>query len=1137
MTNHVDVLERQLKSNLPCPTNVPGVWALARAKALSFKKHGLKPMLRGHLPDTSVLDPVDRQTRSAKFKTLRRVAISFLVMAIGMTVRTSIAADVPVEFNRDIRPILSDNCFSCHGPDEKGRQAGLRLDLVEGSRSRLESGKTAIVPGKVVDSELVRRIGAGDANEQMPPPESGKHLTAAQIEILSRWIAQGAEYQRHWAFVPPKRPVVNSETTIGERGPIDSFIRDRLKREGLSPSAETDKERLIRRVTLDVTGISPTLTEIDDFLADGSPDAYEKVVDRLLASPRYGERVTLDWLDAARYADTHGFNNDTTRSMWRWRDWTINAFNGGMPFDQFVTEQLAGDLIPSPTLDQQIATGFNRNHVINSEGGIIPEEYRVEYVADRVHTTATIFLGLSMGCSRCHDHKFDPLTQREYYQFFAFFNQLDEQGEDGRAGNAKPMISAPTPDQLERMSTLKQELESMEQSIQRRIAQSRGSIVEWEPKLLAAFELNPVEIKPLVRLTLNETSGTDTNEQCNPPRTAQVVGNAQWVSGKVDGAIRLDGNTHVEAGDLASFERTDKFSYGAWINVENQDAATVVSRMDDAAAFRGFDLLLVGGKLTAHLIHRWPDEALHVVTKAEVPINQWKHVFATYDGSSKAEGLKLYVDGKRQDVEITNNLLTASTITSKPLRIGRRSDGAPFRGSIDEVRIYDRELTAEEVLGLIESDSLRELLRTPIAQRSDEQIDLITKAYLARFDLDYQTQSTRHTEAEQRRGTLEKAYPSAMVMRELPQPRATFLLNRGQYDAHGEEVQPGVPASLPPFPESAPRNRLGLAQWLLLPDHPLTSRVAVNRAWSLFFGNGIVETVEDFGSQGQWPSHLDLLDWLAVEFAGHPATIGNLPKSISPRPRWDVKRLHRMIIGSATYRQSSRVTPGLYERDPSNKLLARGPRFRLQAEMIRDNALAIAGLLSDHTGGPSVSPYQPAGLWEDVAVGADYEGTVYKQDKGEGLYRRSMYTFWKRTCPPPGLNTFDAPEREFCLARRSRTNTPLQALVLLNDPTYLEAARRLAERVIIEGGATADSRLNYAFRLALSRLPTIKEAKVLMQTYESQLARYQQEPATAKSLVAVGESRSDESIGDAELAAWTTLMSLILNLDEAITKG
>ena len=1144
------------------------------------------------------------------------------------------AADQPIEFNRDIRPILSDNCFACHGPDEKTRQAGLRLDVAEHAKAKLASGGIALVPGKLGESELARRIGTTDPSEQMPPMDSGKTLTARQIELLKRWIEQGAEYQPHWSFVAPQRPVippvgrallpVHSSQTEDRTGksahpteraewplnPIDNFVLARLVRESLAPSPPAEKERLIRRATLDLTGVPPTIGDVDEFLADTVPDAYEKVIDRLLASPRYGERMTLDWLDAARYADTHGFNNDTTRYMWRWRDWTINAFNSGMPFDQFVTEQLAGDLLPNPTLDQRIATGFNRNHVINSEGGIIPEEYRVEYVADRVHTTATILMGLSLGCARCHDHKFDPLTQREYYQFFAFFNQLNEQGEAGRVGNAEPTIKAPTPEQLDRQTALARQLASLDDTLKQRITRAIETMPEWEPKLREAASSGGAAPVPLLHWTLNETTGSELSEQRDPTRKGQVVGKAEWTAGKLDGALKFDGNTHVEAGDLANFDRTDKFSFGAWVNVADKEAATVLSRMDDATAFRGYDLLLVGGKLTAHLVYRWPDEALHVVSKIEVPLGKWTHVFATYDGSSKAEGFQLYIDGKRADVEITNNLLTASPKTTKPLRIGRRTDGAPFRGLIDEVRIYDRELSAAEVSAVTESDSLRDLLAIAPDKRTPEQTQAVVKAFLSRpatdvspdkspnssserggvsppvpdssvsskradaqapgglrhpaqnedkWDgdqarADYQRLVKERADTDKQRADLEQAFPSAMVMLEMPSPRKTFVLKRGQYDAPSDEVQPDVPASLPPFPQDAARNRLGLAQWLLAPNHPLTSRVAVNRAWSQFFGAGLVETVEDFGSQGQWPSDLELLDWLAVEFgeesraesrvtrarsagASQTAASGSRHSTLNSRLPWDTKRLHRLIVTSATYRQSSRVTKELQERDPANKLLARGPRFRLQAETIRDNALAVAGLLSDRFGGPSVSPYQPANLWDDVAVGADYEGTVYKQDKGEGLYRRSMYTFWKRTCPPPGLNTFDAPEREVCTSRRSRTNTPLQALVLMNDPTYLEAARKLAERAMLEGGESPTSRLTFAFRLALSRAPSPAEAAVLLKAHQQRLAKYQQDPAAAKALLSHGDSPRNESLDEPDLAAWTAVMSLILNLDETITKG
>lgn len=1069
-----------------------------------------------------------------------RLSFSIGIAVIVAMLNPALAAD-RIEFNRDIRPILSDNCFACHGPDEKTRQGGLRLDIAEQSRLKLASNKAAVVPGNLGDSELIRRILSTDPNETMPPKETGKHLTEAQIERLKKWIDQGAEYQSHWAFMPVSRPKVPrlGHSVLLSRNSIDDFVQERLSHEQVQLSPEADRERLLRRASFDLTGTPPTVDEIDEFLADAAPDAYEKVVDRLLASPRYGERMALDWLDAARYADTHGFNNDTTRYMWRWRDWAIDAFNRGMAFDQFVTEQLAGDLLPEPTVEQRIATGFNRNHVINSEGGIIPEEYRVEYVADRVHTTATILLGVSLSCARCHDHKFDPFTQREYYQFFAFFNNLNEQGEAGRVGNAEPTIKAPTQSQAARQVELAGQLHRLNDTLQQRVVTAVKSVPTWEPQLKEFYSSSASAPVPLLHWPLDEATGSEVPERIDGARKGQIVGKAEWTTGRLGGAIRLDGNTHIEAGDLANFERTDRFSFGGWVNVASNDAATIVSRMDDADAHRGFDLLLVGGKLTAHLVHHWPDNALHVVTKADVPVNEWKHVFATYDGSSRGEGFRLYVDGKLQDVEITNKHLSKTTRTTKPLRIGRRTSGAPCRGLIDDVRIFDRELTADEVAVVAGTDGVRDLLAVAADQRTPDQTTLLAKNYLSRFDAEYQGWTAKRGDCERQLAELDKSIPTAMVMLEMPQPRKAFVLKRGQYDQPEIEVQPDTPASLPPFPADAPRNRLGLARWLLEPNNPLTSRVAVNRTWNLFFGAGLVETVEDFGSQGQWPTHLDLLNWMAAEFMGSDSTKLRFEDSalVVDASRWDVKKLHRLIVSSATYRQTSRVSPELLERDPLNKLLARGPRFRLQAETIRDNALAMADLLCEHVGGPSVSPYQPAGLWDDVAVGADYEGTVYKQDKGEGLYRRSMYTFWKRTCPPPGLNTFDAPEREVCTARRSRTNTPLQALVLMNDPTYLEAARKLAEKTLRLGGAGVESKVVYAFRIALSRRPTPPETELIAKLYHQRLAKLQKDPAAAKALLSVGDSSHDGSVSEAELGAWASVMSVILNLDELITKG
>jgi len=765
-----------------------------------------------------------------------------------------------VDFNRDIRPLLSDTCFQCHGPDPKTRKADLRLDTRAGAVED-RGGTAAIVPGKPEQSALLARITATDATERMPPAKTGKKLTDAQVQLVRRWIEQGAEYKGHWSFIPPTRPALPAVKDAGwVRTPIDRFILVRLEREGLRPSAEADRVTLIRRLTLDLTGLPPAPAEVDAFLADARPDAYEYLVDRLLGSARYGERMALEWLDAARFADTHGFHIDSGRDMTRWRDWVIDAFNSNKPFDQFSIEQIAGDLLPNATVAQKIASGFHRNHMINYEGGAIPEEYHNAYIVDRVNTTATVWLGLALACAQCHDHKYDPFTQKEYYQLYAFFHNVPESGLDGRKGNAAPVLRTPRPEQQRKLEEL-------------------------------------------------------------------------------------------------------------------------------AAAISALEKKLAG-------------------------------------------------------------------------------------------------MAPEKKKGNAELAELRKKLAD--------------------------------TEAR---------IPSTMVMQEMPQPRDTFVLLRGQYDKKGAKVQAGVPAALPPLPQGAPANRLGLARWLVQPDQPLTARVIVNRYWQMYFGTGIVKTSEDFGSQGDWPTHPELLDWLACEFRDGG---------------WNVKQMQRLIVTSATYRQSSALTPALLARDPDNRLLARMSRLRLQAEFLRDQALAISGLLNGTIGGASVSPYQPPGIWEELGSRADFRNfsaQVYEQSKGKDLYRRTMYTFWKRTAPPPSLMTLDAPDRETCTVRRSRTNTPLQALVLLNDPTYVEASRQLAERVLREGGRNTQDRLTLAFRLAVARKPRPAELDVLRRMLDRQLAIYHKDQAAALKLLSVGEAPRDDKLDPAEAAARAVVANAILNLDETLTRN
>ncbi len=1041
-----------------------------------------------------------------------------------------------VEFNRDIRPIVSDTCFKCHGRDKNARQAELRLDLREEAvKPHGDEKLIPIVPGDLAHSEAWRRISSKDPDDLMPPPDSHLVITDKQKETIKRWIEQGAEYQPHWAFLPVKQPPVPQFAQQGwVRNEIDAFILARLQTAGLKPAPESDKRSLIRRVTLDLTGLPPTLVEVDEFVNDPAPNAYDRVVDRLLASPRYGERMALDWLDAARYADTHGFNNDSLRFMWRWRDWVIEAFNTNKPYNTFITEQLAGDLLPSASLDQKIASAFNRNHVMNSEGGIIDEEYRIEYVADRTSTAGTVFMGLTLGCARCHDHKYDPLTQKEFYQLFAFFNSLEEKGQVSATVDSEPLMKAPTNAQQQDLATVARELKPLEPARLARVTLAESTQSQWEPKLRARTGKAPAPTTQalLVHLPLDETETTltDVADAARPAATGKLRGKRIPTTGRIGGGLQLDGATAVDLGkEVGNFGRTDKFSLGAWIKPSAPDAGAIVARMDDAAANRGFDLLLNHNKIEAHIISAWPANALRVETKQPLAPDRWHHAFITYDGSGKAAGLKLYADGEPVETVITNDTLTGeSKAANLPLLIGRRSTSAPLKGAVDDVRIYARDLAPAEVRAVMRIDPIREILAIQSEKRTPAQRDTLRDEFLKTSDAEFQTVQAKIDAIKERQAKIDAAVPTVMVMQEMIPPRPTFLLKRGAYNAPGDPVSPGVPAALPPLPKGAPANRLGLAMWLTDPSHPLTSRVAVNRFWYQYFGVGLVKTMEDWGVQGEPPSHPELLDWLASRFMR--------PSTTSGQSGWDVKALQRLIVTSATYRQAAHYTPELIERDPENRLLARGPRMRLSAEAIRDNALALSGLMVNKLGGPSVMPYQPPGLWEDVVVGADYPGTKYVQAHGDDLYRRSMYTFWKRTAPPPALNTFDAPEREFCQVRRPQTNTPLQALVLLNDPTYLEASRKLAERMMHDGGAGIDDRIAFAFRLATARAPSPDELKVLRATFDRRLAQYKSKPDTANKLLSMGESPRDPKLDPTELAAYTTLASMVLNLDEVITK-
>ena len=946
-------------------------------------------------------------------------------------------------------------------------------------------------------------------------------IAACTTSIL---IADETNPGVHWSFVAPRRPSVSHVASSSwPKGSIDRFVLAKLTHEGLEPSPAADRRTLIRRVSLDLNGLPPTIDEVDAFLADSRSDAYERLVDRLLASPRYGERMATYWLDAARYSDTFGYHEDWGRVMWPWRDWVIDSFNSNVPFDRFTVEQLAGDLLPNATERQRLATGFHRLHGVTSSG--IDEEYRVESVIDRVKTTATIWMGLTIGCAQCHDHKYDPISQEEFYRFFACFNRGSDPAQmPNKPGNIPPLLRVEPPVAAEEIRAGKLRIRDLDDLLAKRRESVGDELVAWEKETLALRD-DPDEPREglVLHCRLDEETGNVIADAVKDGRGdaahgGTVRGKARWTEGKLGRALELDGGAWVDLGDALDFERDDSFSCGAWIHPEGQASGAVLSRMNDGASYRGFDVFATGGQIEAHVIHHWPDNALHRKTVTKLPPGKWAHVFVTYDGSSHAEGIRIYIDGIEQEAPITRNSLTATIRTETPAHIGRRNPSGFFRGRIDEVRAYDRELSAAMVARLAGADPVGSILAKPREKRTTDETRRLETYYLENHDDAFAGWTKERAALEARSRELREGLPTTMVMDEMPRPRDTFFLERGLYDRRGHKVTPGTPAGLPPLPEGAPRNRLGLARWLVHPSHPLTSRVIANQLWQLVFGRGLVESTEDFGSQGERPSHPKLLDWLAVEII---------------ESGWNVKAMLRRMVTSSTYRQSSATTPATRARDPGNHLLSRGTRRRLPAEMIRDGALAIAGLLVERMGGPSVKPYQPPGLWKEM------RNQTYVQDHGESLYRRSVYVFRRRSVPPPNLDAFDSPDRETACVRRQRTNTPLMALVLMNDPTFVEAARALAQRVLTEpslDGATVTERIEHTFRLATARSPSGAEAKVLDEIYRQQAAVYRDDTQAAAKLLAVGESARDETLEPATHAALTTVASLILNLDETLTR-
>ena len=1023
----------------------------------------------------------------------------FFYCLLSLFAVTASSAPKPVDFLREVRPILSDACFQCHGPDEATRMAKLRLDTKEGLVSKA--------------SQIAARVTETRAARKMPPPHAKVQLAEGQIATLKRWVDEGANWQEHWSFVAPKAPAIPAvQMAKWPRTDIDRFVLARLEQEKLKPSFEADKPTLLRRLSFDLTGLPPTPQEIDSYLSDKNPGAYEKQVDRLLASPRFGEKMALHWLDLARYADTHGYHIDSHRDMWPWRDWLIGAFNRNMPYDQFTVWQLAGDMLPNATREQMVASGFNRNHVINYEGGAIPEEYQTEYVIDRVEATSTTWLGLTVGCARCHDHKYDPIKQKDFYRLYAFFNNIEEKGLDGQNGNAAPFLKLPsiTQDTLEKEMT--QAIAAREKQLV--AAKVPALMEEWEKTKLARIA-TPSREGLLAHYEMegnfNESSGTYRHGRfLGIPPTAN--------DGPIGQAALLDSSARIEVPAPENFNEDKPFSLAFWFRGGNKlEPMTILSKKDTAGFEIGNDEVFSIGDLRrgAHLLIQLTASNGDVVrysSRTPFPYNDFTHFTLNHKGKGEIE---LMVNG--EPIEL---------VLGSAKREIRFASAAPFLfakmiGSFDDMRIYNRPLPKEEAYQLAVVEPVRYLLFHSGIKRNKAQLATLRDFYL-KYDASEEVQKlyARLNQLKAEKKELDEQIPSTMVMKELEKPRDSFILNRGQYDQKAEKVDAATPGFLPPMPANLPRNRLGLAQWLTAKDHPLTSRVAVNRFWSMYFGNGLVKTVEDFGSQGEMPSHAELLDYLASSFV---------------ESNWDVKKLQKQIVMSAVYRQSSNVTPELKERDPENRLLARMSRFRVQAELVRDNALAVSGLLNDEIGGRSVLPYQPPGLWEEVAYGAQFTAQRYEQSHGKDLYRRGMYSFWKRTLPPASLAIFDAPDREKCLARRATTNTPLQALALWNDVTYLEAARKLAERSLREAGPDATKRIRHMFRLATARYPNPQELKLLSSTTEAQLSEYKANPEAARKLIQTGESKV-EAKDPVELATWMSIASAILNLDEVLTK-
>ncbi len=1042
------------------------------------------------------------------------LAVSFGVGAAPATQKPAAPIARKLTYNQDIRPILAENCFPCHGPDSASRKAGLRLDRLAEARA-----KGAIVPGDPLASEVLRRVRLPQSDALTMPPAAGhKRLMPEQVSLLTRWIGEGAQYEQHWSFLPPKSqtpPKVKNAAWV--RNPIDAFVLSKLEESGFTPAPEADKRTIARRLALDLTGLPPEPADVETFVADKAPNAYEKLVDKFMATAQWGEHRGRAWLDAARYADTHGIHFDNYREMWAYRDWVIQAFNQNMRFDQFTIEQLAGDLLPEPTLDQRIATGFTRCNITTNEGGSIDEEVRVMYTRDRTETAAQVWMGSTAGCAVCHDHKFDPISQKDFYALSAFFNNTTQNAMDGNIKDTPPIIQVPVSADRPRFALVQKEVGEAKKATEARKATAKADFDKWLTSPTRTALAAPTE-GLLFQAKLDEGKGKELAaiHEGKPVKYSAEGSGVNWTDGQLsEKAFQKKPGGPISLPDVGDFENNQAFTCSAWVRLpEGNTGGAIVARMDESNAHRGWDMWVEGNKVGSHIISKWPEDALKVVTQEALTPKVWHLVTITYDGSLKRSGLKVFVDGLEKATDVQAENLKGTIKTTTPFKLGQRSNSSPIEGlGLQDVRLYNRVLPASEVSALMAMRS-EYLLAMGSDKLKPAQRDELFSGWLASGDPVFKELSSKLASLQSEEAAIKGRGTVAHVANEKTNAPEAYVLFRGEYDKRRDKVSPMTPAALPSMSPALPKNRLGLAKWLLSPGHPLTARVTVNRYWQELFGTGLVKTAGDFGITGELPSHPELLDWLALDF----------------QKDWNIKRFFKQLVMSSTYRQAALLTPAKRAKDRDNRLLSRGPRFRMDGEMVRDYALATSGLLVKKIGGASVKPYQPDGVWEAVAmIGSNTRD--YRRDTGESLYRRSMYTLWKRAAPPASMELFNAPNRETCVVKRERTNTPLQALVTLNDVQFVEAARQLATNALKSGNA-----LDYLSHRLLSR-PLRTTERIITETSLTELkAYYDKNPKEARELITFGESKPDPSLNTTQLAAWTMLANQMLNLDEVLNK-